>query len=85
MTENRSIAIRVTALQSAAKILCDRDIGILPVLTDDDFQSLVGIITDRDLLSQNGRQEGLKSERQQREAVILVQQPREEFAALSRV
>ncbi len=49
MTENPIYCNPGDSVQSAAKILCDRDIGILPVLTDDDSQSLVGIITDRDL------------------------------------
>jgi CBS domain-containing protein len=37
------------SVQSAAKILCERDIGSLPVVSDADSLRLVGIITDRDL------------------------------------
>jgi len=40
--------LRDTA-QTVAKILCDRNIGSMPVVADQQSQKLVGMITDRDL------------------------------------
>jgi len=35
--------------QAVAKILCDRNIGSIPVVVDQQSRKLVGMITDRDL------------------------------------
>src|SRR6266576_5064448 len=35
--------------QTVAKILCDRNIGSMPVVVDQQSRKLVGMITDRDL------------------------------------
>jgi predicted transcriptional regulator len=46
--------------QAVAKILCDRNIGSMPVVASQESRKLVGMITDRDVLLGHGARLGSK-------------------------
>jgi CBS domain-containing protein len=39
----------MTPAQNAAKMMCDANVGAVPVVADHQSRALVGMITDRDL------------------------------------
>src|SRR5947207_4577613 len=49
MSRDPACCVLTDTAQSVAKILCDRKIGSMPVVADQQSRKLVGIITDRDL------------------------------------
>jgi len=49
MSQNPACCVPSDSAQAVAKILCDRDIGSMPVVADQQSKKLVGMITDRDL------------------------------------
>lgn len=49
MTANPEVVTPDEPVSHAARIMRDRDIGMVPVVTDRDSMSVTGIITDRDI------------------------------------
>ena len=49
MSRDPACCVLSDSAQTVAKILCDRNIGSMPVLADQQSRKLVGMITDRDL------------------------------------
>ena len=49
MSRDPACCVLSDSTQTVAKILCDRNIGSMPVLADQQSRKLVGMITDRDL------------------------------------
>lgn len=49
MSQNPACCVPSDSAQAVAKILCDRNIGSMPVVADLQTKKLVGMITDRDL------------------------------------
>jgi CBS domain-containing protein len=49
MSRDPACCVFTDTAQSVAKILCDRNIGSMPVVADQQSRKLVGVITDRDL------------------------------------
>jgi CBS domain-containing protein len=49
MTKNPTTVTPDTKLQEAARMMKDRNVGILPVVAETSSQTLVGVITDRDI------------------------------------
>jgi CBS domain-containing protein len=49
MTANPEVVTPDEPVSRAARIMRDRDIGMVPVVTDRDSMSVTGIITDRDI------------------------------------
>ena len=49
MTSNPDCVTESDSLQRAAAIMRDRDIGAVPVVSDESSRRLVGIVTDRDI------------------------------------
>jgi CBS domain-containing protein len=49
MSPDPACAVLSDSPQTVAKIMCDRHIGSMPVITDQQSRRLVGMITDRDL------------------------------------
>ena len=49
MSRNPACCVLTDSAQTVAKVLCDRNIGSMPVVTDQQSLRLVGMITDRDL------------------------------------
>jgi len=49
MSRNPACCVPSDSAQVVAKILCDRDIGSMPVVADQQSKKLVSMITDRDL------------------------------------
>ena len=49
MSRDPACCVLTDTAQSVAKILCDRKIGSMPVVADQQSRKLVGVITDRDL------------------------------------
>jgi CBS domain-containing protein len=49
MSANPECCIRNDSAQNAAKMMCDLNIGAIPVVADHQSRALVGMITDRDL------------------------------------
>ena len=49
MTENPECVTREDTLQRAASLMRDRDVGALPVVSDNDSRRLIGMVTDRDI------------------------------------
>lgn len=49
MTANPTCCLLTDSAQAVAKVLCDRNIGSMPVVADQQSRKLIGIITDRDL------------------------------------
>ena len=49
MTKNPATVTPDTKLQEAARMMKDRNVGILPVVAETSSQTLVGVITDRDI------------------------------------
>jgi len=49
MTPNAICCLPTDTAESVAKRMLQRDVGSLPVVTDQDSRELLGIITDRDL------------------------------------
>jgi CBS domain-containing protein len=49
MTKDPACCVLSDSAQTVAKILCDRNIGSMPVVADQQSRKLVGMITDRDL------------------------------------
>ena len=49
MSSNPSCCLPTDTAQHVAKLMCDRNVGSLPVVIDQQSRKLVGMITDRDL------------------------------------
>jgi CBS domain-containing protein len=49
MSREPACCVLTDSAQTVAKILCDRNIGSIPMVTDQQSRKLVGMITDRDL------------------------------------
>jgi CBS domain-containing protein len=49
MSRNPACCLISDTAQTVAKILCDKNIGSMPVVADQQERKLVGMITDRDL------------------------------------
>jgi predicted transcriptional regulator len=49
MTPNPSCGLATDTAGQVAKIMCQQNIGSLPVVADQDSRELLGMITDRDL------------------------------------
>lgn len=49
MTSDPACVTPETSLHDAAKLMKDRDVGMLPVVDSDGSSKLVGLITDRDI------------------------------------
>lgn len=49
MSTNPVCCVPSDSAQQAARIMCDQNIGLIPVVLDQDSRKLVGVITDRDL------------------------------------
>ena len=49
MSRDPACCVLSDSAQIVAKILCDRNIGSMPVVADQQSRKLVGMITDRDL------------------------------------
>jgi CBS-domain-containing membrane protein len=49
MSRDPACCVLSDSAQTVAKILCDRNIGSMPVVADQQSRKLVGMITDRDL------------------------------------
>jgi CBS domain-containing protein len=49
MSRDPACCVLSDSAQTIAKILCDRNIGSMPVVADQQSRKLVGMITDRDL------------------------------------
>lgn len=50
MTENPVCCTPETSLQEAARIMCDRNVGELPVVESQEGLKPLGVITDRDIV-----------------------------------
>lgn len=49
MTQNPVCCVPNDSAQRVARIMCDQNVGSIPVVMDQDSRKLVGVITDRDL------------------------------------
>lgn len=49
MSENPVCCKATDSAQSVARMMCDRNIGSIPVVSDHESKKLLGVITDRDL------------------------------------
>lgn len=49
MTSDPACCVRGDTAQKAAMIMLDLNVGVIPVLEDEDSRKLVGLVTDRDL------------------------------------
>jgi signal-transduction protein with cAMP-binding, CBS, and nucleotidyltransferase domain len=49
MSRDPACCVLSDSAQTVARILCDRNIGSMPVVADQESRKLVGMITDRDL------------------------------------
>jgi len=49
MSPNPACCLPTDRAQQVAKLMCDRDVGAMPVVVDQQSRKLVGMITDRDL------------------------------------
>ena len=49
MTRDPACCVLSDTAQTVAQILCDRNVGSMPVVADQQSRTLVGMITDRDL------------------------------------
>jgi CBS domain-containing protein len=49
MSRDPACCVLSDTAQTVAKILCDRNVGSMPVVADQQSRKLVGMITDRDL------------------------------------
>src|SRR5437667_4445899 len=49
MSQDPACCVLSDSAQTAARILCDRNVGSMPVVADQQSRKLVGMITDRDL------------------------------------
>ena|SRR5262249_22323080 len=49
MSRDPACCVLSDTAQAVARILCDRNIGSMPVVADQESRKLVGMITDRDL------------------------------------
>jgi CBS domain-containing protein len=49
MTANPVCCLPTDSAQKVAKALCENDVGSIPVVTDQQSRTLIGVITDRDL------------------------------------
>jgi CBS domain-containing protein len=49
MSTNPACCLPSDTAQQVAKLMCDRDVGSLPVVIDHQSRKLVGMVTDRDL------------------------------------
>jgi CBS domain-containing protein len=63
MSRDPACCVLSDTAQTVAKILCDRNIGSMPVVADQQSRKLVGMITDRDIIhafaaSRRGRRLG---------------------------
>ncbi len=50
MKSHPSVVLADDSIQKAARIMRDRNIGMLPVVANLRFRSLVGVLTDRDIV-----------------------------------
>lgn len=53
MTENPDCVTSEDTLQRAASLMRDRDIGAIPVVSDNDSKRLIGMVTDRDIATRH--------------------------------
>ena len=49
MTREPACCVLTDNAQTVARILCDRDVGSMPVVANQESKKLIGMITDRDL------------------------------------
>jgi CBS domain-containing protein len=49
MSNNPHCCLATDTAQQVAKTMCDRNVGLLPVVKDHESRKLIGVITDRDL------------------------------------
>jgi CBS domain-containing protein len=49
MTPNPVCCVPTDNAQRVAKMMCDENVGSIPVVADQDSRKLIGVITDRDL------------------------------------
>jgi CBS domain-containing protein len=49
MSENPVCCLATDSAQSVARMMCERNIGSIPVVSDQQSKQLLGMITDRDL------------------------------------
>jgi CBS domain-containing protein len=49
MSENPVCCLPSDSAQAVAQIMCDHNVGLIPVVSDQQSKQLVGVITDRDL------------------------------------
>ena len=49
MSENPVCCLPSDTAQAVAQIMCDHNVGLIPVVNDQQSKQLIGVITDRDL------------------------------------
>jgi len=49
MTKDPVCCLPDDEVQKAAKLMKDEDVGVIPIIEDEDTRTLLGIVTDRDL------------------------------------
>jgi CBS-domain-containing membrane protein len=49
MSENPVCCLPTDSAQAVAQIMCDKNVGAIPVVADQQSKQLLGVITDRDL------------------------------------
>jgi len=49
MTKDPVCCLPDDEVQKAAKLMKDEDVGVIPIIEDEDTKTLLGIVTDRDL------------------------------------
>ena len=49
MTETPFCCLKTDTIQHAAELMKKRDVGAIPVITNDEDRSFIGVITDRDV------------------------------------
>ncbi len=49
MTKDPVCCLPDDGVQQAAKLMRDEDVGVIPIVEDEDTRTLLGIVTDRDL------------------------------------
>ena len=49
MTKDPVCCLPDDGVQKAAKLMKDEDVGVIPIIEDEDTKTLLGIVTDRDL------------------------------------
>ena len=49
MTENPVCCLATDKVQNVARMMCEQNVGLIPVVSDQESKRLLGVITDRDL------------------------------------